>query len=93
MNEFGAGKGPLPRPVDGDTFRNNFGAIDFSSLRDKHIEAKPAHTRKEVLNLRLRTLANWCEKRASGDHDTGTTITMLKAKVAELEAAVQKAQT
>jgi hypothetical protein len=91
MNEFGAGKGPLPRAVDGDTFRNNFGAIDFSSLRYKPIGAKPTHTPKEVINLRLRTLANWCEKRASGDHDPATTITMLKKKLAELEAAVRRA--
>jgi hypothetical protein len=87
MDGFGAGKGSLPRPVDTQKFSIGYDAINFSSLRKE--EPKPTAT--EVLNLRLRILALWCEKRAASEHCVETTLTMLRKKVAEVEAFVRKA--
>jgi hypothetical protein len=94
MDGFGAGKGSLPRPVDTQKFSTGYDGIDFSSLR-KEEPKEPAvpevTTKLDVLNLRLRTLALWCEKRAASEHCIETTLTMLRKKVAEVEASVRKA--
>jgi len=42
----------------------------------------------ERLNKGLRTLASWAQRRAKGDHDYMTTLTMLEQKTKELRAAV-----
>jgi hypothetical protein len=94
MEGFGAGKGSLPRAVDGETFRDRFSSIDFSSLRKQETmepEGQAGVEKPEdVAKLRLRMLAHWCEKRASGEHDTATTVTMLRKKVEELAKAISR---
>jgi hypothetical protein len=47
--------------------------------------------RKERLNAGLVTLAKWCARRALGDHDESTTISMLECKVINLVSAVDRA--
>lgn len=47
--------------------------------------------RKEELNRRLLVLAEWAVKRATGDHDEATTMTMLKKRVLEIEDGVNRA--
>ena len=84
----------MPRAVDGDVFRDRFGSIDFSSLR-KQEAMKPegqagADKPEDTLKLRLRMLAHWCEKRAAGEHDAATTVTMLRKKVEELAKAISR---
>jgi hypothetical protein len=95
MDGFGAGKGSLPRPVDTTAFGTGYDGIDFSSKHsDKVPEQPPApeiSAEEQVLKLRLRTLALWCEKRATSEHCVETTLTMLYRKVSEVEASVRKA--
>ncbi len=47
--------------------------------------------RRNRLNEGLRTISEWCTKRAEGDYDESTTITMLLRKVNELPDQVDKA--
>jgi hypothetical protein len=47
--------------------------------------------RRNRLNEGLRTISDWCAKRAEGDYDDSTTITMLLRKVNELPHQVDKA--
>lgn len=43
-----------------------------------------AGAQRDRLNQGLRSLASWCESRASGEHDTETTLAMIEKKAAEL---------
>jgi len=47
--------------------------------------------RKAELNRRLLVLAEWAVKRATGDHDGDTTLTMLKKRIDEIESGVNRA--
>ena len=47
--------------------------------------------RKAELNRRLLVLAEWAVKRANGDHDEDTTMTMLKKRILEIEDGVNRA--
>jgi hypothetical protein len=47
--------------------------------------------RNRNLSDRLASLSEWCRKRADGNHDTKTTLTMLKKKVADIEHRVNQA--
>lgn len=47
--------------------------------------------RRNRLNEGLRTISEWCAKRAEGNYDDSTTITMLLRKVNELPDQVDKA--
>jgi hypothetical protein len=49
------------------------------------------NARRNRLNEGLRTISDWCAKRAEGDYDDSTTITMLLRKVNELPHQVDKA--
>lgn len=46
---------------------------------------------KDRLNQGLRVLSSWCLSRAMGEHDTGTTLSMLEGKVADLRGNVIQA--
>lgn len=48
-------------------------------------------TEKEYLKKRLKTLAAWCSTRADGDHDTETTLSLLRRKVTQTEDGANKA--
>jgi hypothetical protein len=50
-----------------------------------------AGAHRERLNQGLLSLAAWCQARAAGDHDTGTTMTMLERKAADVRVKVMKA--
>jgi hypothetical protein len=47
--------------------------------------------RRNRLNEGLRTISEWCAKRAEGNYDDSTTITILLRKVNELPHQVDKA--
>ena len=44
--------------------------------------------KKDRLNAGLLSLAEWCAARASGEHDTDTTLTMLEKKATALRGRV-----
>ena len=46
---------------------------------------------KRRLNEGLQSLAAWCLARASGEHDTETTLTMLERKAGNLRGKMMKA--
>jgi hypothetical protein len=57
-----------------------------------HEQDKLLYTaRRNRLNEGLRTLSEWCAKRAEGDYDDYTTITILLRKVNELPNQIDKA--
>lgn len=69
-------------------------AIDDMTISLKESESRLAvclKARKARLNQGLLTLASWAQSRATGEHDEGTTLTMLARKVGDLNQAVQKA--
>jgi len=47
--------------------------------------------RNRNLSDRLASLSEWCKSRSEGIHDTETTLTMLKKKVADIERRVNQA--
>lgn len=47
--------------------------------------------RNRNLSDRLASLSEWCKSRSEGIHDTETTLTMLKKKVADIEHRVNQA--
>lgn len=46
---------------------------------------------KQRVNEGLQSLAAWCLARASGEHDIGTTLTMLERKAGDLRGKAMKA--
>lgn len=55
------------------------------------VQSLVGDARRERLNLGLLTLASWCRSRAMLPHNERTTATMLRKKMRELFAAVDKA--
>lgn len=47
----------------------------------------PTISRADLLAERLKTLAQWCETRATGEHCVETTLTMLRRKTIEIRNA------
>ena len=58
-------------------------------VKTDHRVIEDAH--RERLNQGLLNLADWCNYRASGEHDIETTLTMLEKRAAELRGKVMKA--
>ena len=53
--------------------------------------AKIYAARKARLNRDLVIIGNWCIKRAEGNHDQDTTMTMLTKKLIKLQSDINKA--
>jgi hypothetical protein len=55
------------------------------------MENEVKRARRICLQAHLWTLSKWAEKRATGEHDAATSLSMLKRKVGEIEEAMNKA--